>query len=52
MEHNIKIGDSIVVAIDGKALSGKVTDARRNSLGKPVIDLELDESCGYKIVRE
>lgn len=52
MEHNVKTGDSIVIAIDGKALSGKVIDTRCNSLGKPVIDLELDESCGYKIVRE
>jgi hypothetical protein len=52
MEHNIKIGDSIVVAIDGKALSGNVTDTRRNSLGKLVIELDLHEYCGYKIVRE
>lgn len=52
MGHSIEIGDSIVVAIDGKALYGKVTDTRNNSLGDSVIDLELDESCGYKIVLE
>lgn len=50
MRHNIGIGDSIVIAIDGKALSGKVTDTRENSVGKPVIELELNTSCGYKLV--
>ncbi len=50
MTHNIEIGNSIVVAIDGKALSGKVTDTRYNSAGNPVIEMELDRSCGYKIV--
>jgi hypothetical protein len=50
MGHNIKTGDSIVIAIDDKALSGRVIDTRCNSLGKPVIELELDESCGYKLV--
>lgn len=50
MIHNIKAGDSIVVAVDGRSLSGKVTDTRENSLGKPVIELELDESCMHKLV--
>lgn len=52
MGHNIEIGDSIVVAIDGKALSGKVTDTRDNSAGNHVIELELNSYCGYKIVLE
>ena len=52
MGHYIEIGDSIVVAIDGKALYGKVTDTRDNSAGEHVIELELDESCGYKLSLE
>lgn len=50
MRLNIGTGDSIVIAIDGKALSGKVTDTRENSAGRSVIELELDMSCGYKLV--
>lgn len=49
MEYGIKIGDSIVVTVDGKVLSGKVTDTRDNSVGNRVIELELDESCRYEI---
>ena len=52
MKHHIETGDSIVIAIDGKALFGKVTDTRENSAGKPVIELELDKACGYKLVWE
>lgn len=52
MRQSIEIGDSIVVVIDGKALSGKVIDTRNNSLGNNVIELELDKSCRYKIVLE
>lgn len=52
MRHNIGTGDSIVIAIDGKALFGKVTDTRENSVGKPVIELELDRACRYKLVWE
>lgn len=50
MGHHVETGDSIVIGIDGKALYGKVTDIRYNSAGEPVIELELDESCGYEIV--
>jgi hypothetical protein len=52
MGHNIGIGDSIVIAVDDKTLSGKVTDTRNNSLGNLVIEMELDEPCRYKIVLE
>lgn len=52
MACDIKTGDSIVVAIDDKALFGKVVDTRKNSAGDPVIDLKLDEACRYKIVYE
>jgi hypothetical protein len=52
MGHNVEVGDSIVIAIGDKVLSGKVIDTRNNSLGDPVIELELDESCRYKIVLE
>lgn len=37
MGHCVEIGDSIIVTIGGKALSGKATDTRDNSAGKPVI---------------
>lgn len=49
---NIVKLDSIVVAIDDKALFGKVTGIRKNSAGEPVIELALDKACEYKIVRE
>lgn len=49
MGHYIEIGDSIVVAVDGKALFGKVTDTRDNSAGEHVIELELDTACEYKL---
>ena len=52
MTHSIKTGDSIVVAIDDKALFGKVIETRKNSAGDPVIELELDKACRYKIVCE
>jgi hypothetical protein len=52
MRHHIGTGDSIVITIDGKALFGKVTDTRENSAGEPVIELELDRACGYKLVWE
>ncbi len=52
MKQNIEIGDSIVVAIDNKALFGKVTDVRENNDRKPVIELKLDDACRYKIVWE
>lgn len=50
MTHNINTGDSIVVAIDDKALFGKVIGTRKNSAGDPVIELELDEACRYKLI--
>jgi hypothetical protein len=52
MGRGVEIGDSIVIAIGDKVLSGKVTDTRNNSLGNTVIEMELDESCRYKIVLE
>jgi hypothetical protein len=52
MELDIEIGDSIVIAIDGKALSGKVAGTRTNDTGNHVIEMELYEYCGYKIVRK
>jgi hypothetical protein len=52
MTHNIKTGDSIVVAIDDKVLFGKVVDTRQNSVGESVIELKLDDACRYKLVRE
>ena len=52
MRQNIEIGDSIVVAIDNKALFGKVTDVRENNDRKTVIELKLDDACRYKLVWE
>ena len=52
MRRHIETGDSIVIAIDGKALFGKVNDIRYNSAGEPVIELGLDRACGYKLVLE
>lgn len=52
MGHYVETGDSIVVAIDGRVLSGKVTNTRNNSAGNLVIELEPDESCGYELTRK